>query len=144
MLITVRYRSRSALMNFPSGQRLCYKPRGFSMREVFCNQDHARAGLYKSILDEVKIPTFVRNYCGHNTTNAPSSIFYPALCVMNGEDYDEAMRILGEVYYDTPSSREDWKCAQCGEEVPGTFDSCWKCNSLHADLGVAEEDSGKA
>ena len=28
------------------------------------------------------------------------------------------------------SESPDWKCSQCGETVPGTFDVCWGLNSL--------------
>ena len=97
------------------------------MKEVFVNQDHARVGFYKSVLDEAGIANFVRNENGNNITEMPSPIFFPVLCVMHDEDYDEAMRILGKIYYEKPDPSPDWHCAKCGEEVPGNFDSCWKC-----------------
>jgi hypothetical protein len=63
----------------------------------------------------------------------PSPVFFPALCVVRDEDYDEAMRILSAIYYAKPSEAPDWRCAKCSEEVPGTFDSCWQCGELRAD-----------
>ena len=81
------------------------------MREVFVNQDHARVGFYKSVLDEAGIPNFVRNESSNNSlTEMPSPLFFPALCVVHDEDYDEAMRILGEIYYGQPSQAADWRC----------------------------------
>ena len=104
------------------------------MREVFVNQDHTRVGFYKSVLDEAGIPNFVRNESSNNSlTEMPSMLFFPALCVVNDDDYDRAMKILGEIYYSPPSQAADWRCPKCGEEVPGTFDSCWKCGTLHPD-----------
>jgi len=101
------------------------------MREVFVNQDHARVGFYKSILDEAGIPNFVRNESSNNSvTEMPSGLFFPALCVVNDEDYDRAMRILKEVYYAPPSKAPDWRCPNCNEEVPGNFDSCWHCGAV--------------
>jgi len=104
------------------------------MREVFVNQDHARIGFYKSVLDEAGIPNFVRNESSNNSvTEIPSPIFFPALCVVNDEDYDAAMKILGEIYYAPPSQAPDWRCSKCNEDVPGNFDSCWKCGAIRED-----------
>lgn len=111
------------------------------MREVFVNQDHARVGFYKSVLDQAGIANFIRNELGNNITELPSPIFFPALCVMQDEDYDEAMRILGEIYYQPPSQAPDWACAQCREEVPGTFDSCWHCGELRPGAPGAVENA---
>lgn len=113
------------------------------MREVFVNQDHARVGLYKSVLDDAGIPNFVRNETSSNSlTEMPSPLFFPALCVLNDEDYDEAMRILGEIYYGHPSQAAEWRCGKCGEEVPGTFDSCWQCGALRTDGPANSNESG--
>ena len=67
------------------------------MREVFVNQDHARVGFYKSILDQAGIANFVRNESANNITEMPSPIFFPALCVIHDEDYDKAMAVLREM-----------------------------------------------
>lgn len=104
------------------------------MREVFVNQDHARVGFYKSVLEQAGIPNFVRNELSNNITEMPSPIFFPALCVVRDEDYDRAMRVLGEIYYAQSSETADWRCPKCIEEVPGTFDSCWQCGELRAAL----------
>jgi hypothetical protein len=104
------------------------------MREVFVNQDHARVGFYKSILDEAGIANIIRNPSGNNITDLPTPLFFPALCVVHDEDYDEAMRLLGAIYYGEPSLAEDWKCAKCGADVPGTFDSCWQCGEMKSGL----------
>jgi len=105
------------------------------MREIFVNQDHARVGFYKSVLDEAGIPNFIRNELGNGITEMPSPIFFPALCVIKDEDYDEAMRMLGQIYYQQPTPTADWRCTKCGEEVPGTFDSCWQCEALRTGDG---------
>ena len=114
------------------------------MREVFVNQDHARVGFYKSVLEEAGIPNFVRNEMANNITDMPSPLFFPALCVLHNEDYDAAMRILGEIYYERPSQAPDWRCSKCSEEVPGTFDSCWQCGKLRTDLPPNANATGNA
>jgi hypothetical protein len=104
------------------------------MREVFVNQDHARVGYYKSVLDQAGIPNFVRNQDSNNSmTDMPSMLFFPALCVLHDEDYDRAMEILGEIYYAQPAQAPEWRCSTCAEEVPGNFDSCWQCGALRSD-----------
>jgi len=30
---------------------------------------------------------------------------------------------------DPPPAESDWKCAQCGEAVPGNFANCWNCQA---------------
>ena len=100
------------------------------MREVFVNQDHARVGFFKSILDDAGIPNFVRNETSDNSlSGVPSPLFFPALCVLHDDDYDEAMRIFGGISDGQSSQAPAWHCAKCGEEVPGTFDSCWQCGA---------------
>jgi putative signal transducing protein len=113
------------------------------MREVFVNQDHARVGFYKSILDEAGIPNFVRNeYINNSVTELPSPLFFPALCVVHDDDYERAMKILREIYYAPPSQAPDWPCPKCGEEVPGNFDSCWKCGAPRTDSPGTEATGG--
>lgn len=98
------------------------------MREVFIHQDSARVGLYQSILDGAGIPTYVRNGISNNSvTDLPSPVFFPALCVVNDEDYQTALELLRTVHKPEPSDAPDWRCAACGEGVPGNFDTCWKC-----------------
>src|SRR4051794_16589930 len=104
------------------------------MREVFVHQDHARVGFYKSILDQADIPNFVRNELSNNSlSELPSPIFFPALCVVNGEDYDRAMQILREISETPPAQTPEWRCQSCSEEVPGTFDSCWSCGKVRVE-----------
>ena len=115
------------------------------MREVFVDRDHARVGFYKSVLDEANIPNFVRNDVSNNSlTEMPSPLFFPALCVVRDEDYGEAMRILGAIYYGVPSQAAEWRCPTCGEEVPGTFDSCWQCGALWPDSLTSSYEIGNA
>ncbi len=100
------------------------------MREVFIHQDSAFVGLCKSVLDGAGIPNFVRNGLTNNSiTGIPVPLFYPTLCVANDEDYEAAVELLREVIKPEPSEGPDWKCPACGEEVPGTFENCWKCQA---------------
>ncbi len=98
------------------------------MREVFCHQDSARVGLYQSILQEAGIPSFIRN--GHtNNTVSPTPNFYPALCVVNDDQYAAALELLQNVEEPEPARLPEWVCPGCQEEVPGNFDACWNCGT---------------
>lgn len=111
------------------------------MREIFVDQDHARVGFYKSILDEAGIPNFIRNDNTNNTiVGMPSALFFPTLCVVRDEDYDKAMKLLGDIYYAPPSHGPDWRCPKCEEEVPGSFDLCWKCGTVRPDSTSSDEE----
>lgn len=104
------------------------------MREVFNHQEYTRVGFYKSVLDEAGIPNFIRNqYTNHLITSMPSALFFPSLCIVNDEEYDEAMQILGAIHDAPQSQAADWRCPKCNEEVPGNFDSCWQCGAVRAD-----------
>ena len=106
------------------------------MREVFVSRDHARVGLFKSVLDDAGIPSYIRNeYTNNAFTSIPSPLFFPVLCVIHEEDYDDAMRVLGA----TDTAGPDWKCPKCAAEVPGNYAVCWQCGSFHPDSVAAEE-----
>jgi hypothetical protein len=99
------------------------------MRDIFVNQDYTKVGHYKSLLESASIPCFIRNGISHNSvTELPSPLLFPALCVENDDDYDRAMELLKAVHKPAESNAPDWKCPNCNETVPGTFDSCWSCN----------------
>ncbi len=106
------------------------------MKEVFVNQDHARVGYYKSVLDEAGIQSYIRNEYGNNITDIPSPLFFPTLCVVNDEDYESAMGILGDIYYAPTSQLPDWNCPKCAEWIPGSFDLCWACGELRAEAKI--------
>ena len=78
------------------------------MKEVFTDQDHTRGGFYKSVLEEAGIQSYIRNEYGNNIREMPSGLFFPTLCVINDEDYETAMSLLGEIYYAQPSQLPNW------------------------------------
>lgn len=103
------------------------------MRDVFLNHDFTRVAHYKGILDEAGIPCFVRNESSLNVlSQMPDNTSLPALCVTNDEDYDRALELLRAFMQTPESAGPDWKCTNCGETVPGNFDSCWKCGTARA------------
>ncbi len=103
------------------------------MRDVFSHHDFTLVGHYKGVLDEAGIPCFIRNEGSLNQLTAmPDNLSLPALAVTNDEDYDRAIELLRAFMQAPEPSTADWKCAKCGETVPGNFDSCWKCGTPRA------------
>ena len=101
------------------------------MREVFSDVDAVRVAFFRSVLQEAGIPSYIKNEYSHNSVDGlQSPSMYPALCVLEDSDYDEAMRLLGEIYYGGPANLPEWACPKCGAEVPGNFDACWQCGSF--------------
>jgi hypothetical protein len=68
------------------------------MKELFRERDAARIGFYQSILEAEGIPTHVRNRDLVTTmgTEVPIPEFFPALCVVDDEDYELAIECLRE------------------------------------------------
>ena len=65
------------------------------MKELFRERDYTRIGFYQSMLESEGIPTFVRNQdLVTMTTDIPIPEFFPALCVVNDEDYEVALEVL--------------------------------------------------
>jgi hypothetical protein len=106
------------------------------MRDVFSHHDHTRVGFMKSVLEDAGIEVFMKNEATFNTTELTALIVTPTLAVLNDEDYERARLIVKAAQLPPPTFRADWKCAACGETVPGNFDTCWQCGA-----GVPEEVS---
>ena len=110
------------------------------MREVFSNVDAVRVGFFRSVLEKAGIPSYVRNEYSHNSAEGlQSPAMYPTLCVLEDGDYDEAMRLLGEICNEDATVLPDWACPKCAAEVPGNFDACWQCGSFREGLDVGPE-----
>lgn len=100
------------------------------MKEIVCDRDYTIVGYYRSVLEEAQIPCFIRNEHSHNSlTDLPSPLFFPVLCVAEDEDYDRAKALIDERRHPQAVTGPDWKCASCSEEVPSSFDLCWKCGT---------------
>lgn len=100
------------------------------MKEIFTAQDFTRVGFYESVLKEAGIRCFIQNFNSQYSPIAlPSPHSLPRLCIIDDEDFDDAIELL-EPFQNQPipsAMSVEWKCQACGEQVPAEFDSCWKC-----------------
>lgn len=100
------------------------------MTEIYRDRSPVKVGHYKSILEEQGIKVFVRNDV-LSAMEAPIPVFFPALCVMNDEDHDRAIKILQDIIQKEKAEiyNPDITCPKCKEENPATFETCWSCSS---------------
>ena len=102
------------------------------MRKVFEHRAYHEVGLCESILQNNGFETTVKNQNVSSLVgDIPFTDAYPELWILDDHRYDEAIALLLEFrrgsHESSPS--EDWTCQKCGESVPGTFHSCWKCDA---------------
>lgn len=102
------------------------------MRELFRERDFTKVGYYQSVLEAEGIATLVKNK--HLTMSGLSEIpipeFFPALCVMDDEDYERAMEIIRfRITENSKGAELEIECPACGETNPGNFDFCWSCDA---------------
>lgn len=100
------------------------------MRELYTSIDSSRIGFYKSVLDEAGIPCFIQNETTSQLVNMLAMVFQPTLCIINDEQYEQALALLRPLHDQAPPlSEEEWTCPACKESNPATFDLCWKCQA---------------
>jgi hypothetical protein len=103
----------------------------FYMRQVFTSQDVTQVGYYKSILDTAGIRSFIQNENAGNPVMG-GAVFLPSLCIIDDENYDEAIRILRSQTVEAPTGSVEWTCPSCGQKNPPNFGSCWNCSAMRA------------
>jgi hypothetical protein len=102
------------------------------MKELFREQDITRVSYFKAVLEDCGIPTLIRNeyLTVSGLTEIPIPEFFPALCVLNDEDYVEAVAIIREhLSANQNNANIEVVCVSCGETNPGNFEICWSCGS---------------
>jgi len=100
------------------------------MIEIFRDANLIKVSFYKQALEEEGIKSIIKNE-SIAMTEIPIPIFYPALCIVNEEDHQKALRILEEriKLEQTESRSPDRDCPQCSEPNPANFQTCWSCSS---------------
>lgn len=97
------------------------------MIKVYESFDVSRAGQMQSLLEANGIKTFLRNqYSSSVMGDIPFVEVVPQLYVLEPGDVARAKELLRMALPDD-SPGEDWVCPECGAEVEGNFERCWKC-----------------
>ncbi len=99
------------------------------MIKVFENFDFSRVGQMQSLLESHDIKTFIKNQYGSSVMGeVPFVEVVPELYVLAEKDVARAQQLL-QLDLPVEEPDEDWVCAECGVDVEGTFEICWKCGS---------------
>lgn len=99
------------------------------MKELLREREFVRVGYYQTILEAAGIATFMRNE-NLSVTEVSIPDFFPALCVVNDEDYDRAIAIIRDHEQKSKEAAAvDRTCSECGETCPGNFEVCWNCGA---------------
>lgn len=102
------------------------------MKELFREADFTRVAFFRNLVEAEGIPTLIRNehLTGSGLTEIPIPEFFPALCVVNDDDYVEAVRIIrSHLQTENRDSQTEIPCPACGESNPGNFELCWSCGA---------------
>jgi hypothetical protein len=96
------------------------------MREVYSSADVTEVSYYKSLLDQAEIASYIQN---ENATaiGLAGAMFFPRLCIIDDDDYNEALHVLKSRQFQGASELDEWTCSACSEKNPGNFELCWKC-----------------
>ncbi len=100
---------------------------------TFSLAERAIAGMYKDMLQREGVKCLLRNeelFAGLG--EIPFVECYPELWVVDDDLYPRAMSLLKQLM-GSESTSQSWVCSNCGEDVEGQFNSCWKCGQLHND-----------
>jgi len=65
---------------------------------------------------------------------AAPSVWVPAT------ETEEALAVVARLQAPQTKPAIDWHCGQCGEKVPGGFETCWRCGALSPALSDDEVD----
>lgn len=73
------------------------------------------------------IPTEIRNeFAGGGTGELAANETWVELWLVDDRDQIIAEQLILEM---NASVEQEWFCGQCGEQNPGSFESCWQCQS---------------
>ncbi len=99
------------------------------MIKVFENFDFSRVGQMQSLLESHDIKTFIRNQYGSSVMGeVPFVEVVPELYILAEKDLARAKQLL-QLDLPVEEPDDDWVCAECGVDIEGTLDRCWKCGS---------------
>lgn len=99
------------------------------MIKVFENFDFSRVGQMQSLLESHDIKTFIKNQYGSSVMGeVPFVEVVPELYVLAEKDLARAQQLL-QLDLPVEEPDEDWVCPECGVDIEGTLDRCWKCGT---------------
>lgn len=97
-------------------------------RKVYIASDPVNAEIVKDYLAGRGVPAQVRDqYLWGGMGQLPANV-YPTVWVDDGDDYNAARELIAAFEANATGGRP-WRCGRCGEDLPGQFDTCWRCGA---------------
>ena len=100
---------------------------------TFNHAEPALAGMFRELLQREGVNCLLRNeelFAGLG--EIPFTECYPELWVVDDELFTRASSLLKQ-FMASESASTPWTCSQCGEQLEGQFNSCWKCGTIRAE-----------
>ena len=115
------------------------------MKKVYVSGNSEEVGLLKGVLENEGIGCTVHNDAlAIALGDVPPQECWRELWVNNDEDAAEAQKVIDNWLQPEASEVSPWKCAGCGETVPGQFSACWSCGAVIPDKPAAAPVAGGA
>jgi len=96
------------------------------MKLVYTHPNIVAVVQAQSFIELAGIECVVRNEYASGAIGELASIdAWPEVWVINEADFERAASLIEESH--TATQEADWKCVQCANLSPATFDSCWHC-----------------
>lgn len=98
------------------------------MQKLFSASDIIEAQLLKRLLITSGIEACIKNEdLQSGLGELPFVEMWPEVWVIEPSDWDSAREILSDFL--KRGTESDWVCAHCKEVNPGTFETCWACET---------------
>lgn len=102
------------------------------MQKLYTAADLPEAYLLAQLLARAGIEARVLNeHAQGGLGEIPFTHAWPEVWLMDDADVPRAQRVL-ETYTCTSADDVPRRCHGCGEENPGTFETCWRCGTSQA------------
>ena len=99
------------------------------MRQVFTHQNNAIAGSIRNYLESHGVNCQLRNEYSSNVMGEVGfTTVWPEVWVSD-VDFAKAKLLLEQIH-PSNSGGADWKCRQCQEVNPASFETCWLCSEV--------------
>ena len=98
------------------------------MRKLYIANDIIEAHLFDSILKNQGLSSRIKNEALQTGVGElPFVETWPEVWIQNLKDWDRALELLAD--FKQVNTKEDWLCSNCNEANPGTFQTCWLCDT---------------
>lgn len=98
------------------------------MLKLYSAADLQQAHLLSHLLEQAGIAHYIANEnLQGGVGELPFTQTYPAIWLFDETDREQAQAIIAAFEQAGTRQGDGWRCGACGEDNPGTFETCWKC-----------------